>query len=63
MLPLYLTEYSSAFSVGDPVHKEMTHNQLNVKKKKTFELFMGATGCILCAKELKRYSHHGIPER
>lgn len=24
MLPLYLTEYSSAFSVGDPIDKEMT---------------------------------------
>lgn len=33
-LALYLTEYSSAFSVGDPVDKEMTHKQLNVSKKK-----------------------------
>lgn len=40
MLPLYFLEYSSAFSMGDPIYKEMTHRQLNVNsatKKKTVE--------------------------
>lgn len=32
-LPLYVTEYGSTFSTGDPTDKEMTHDQLNV----TFE--------------------------
>ena len=37
MFALYLTAYSSTFSVGDSLDIEMTHNQLNVKKKKPFE--------------------------
>lgn len=62
MLPLYLAEYSSAFSVGDLIDIEITHNRLNVKKK-TFELFMGATAYILCANESSRSFHHCIPAR